>query len=265
MKKLNLKIFNSIQFFLKFIRSSLSDNRIGKKEHVTLRAKDFKYPNGKEFIKFHNRCPKLEIFGFEHTHPMALIINNSLPMDEASRLSNLYWWDGCLINRFQKVCHTYVFVLTHFSRGFSDDWKENTHNQVINHVMFEYYAEVFYYYFFSARDIIAQILSLYFSVQLAENAISFNQTFLNMITDQSVNSILLKFNEDTKDSREFRNSFTHRFTPNIPDYRSIISKDNRSLSFGGGNFIQSEKMMDNIDKSLKCLSNLMTQLKLIIK
>lgn len=265
MKKLYLRILESCQNFMKYIQSNLFDNPIRNKEHVILRAKDFKYPNKEEFIMFHNRCPKLEIFGFEHNHPLALIVNDRIPMNEASRLSNLYWWDNCLINRFEKVCHTYVFTLTHFSRGFSDDWRKNTHNQAINHIMYEYYAEVFYYYFFSARDIIAQILCSYFSVGLTENAISFNQTFLNSIKDQSVNSLLRKFDEETKDSKEFRNGFTHRYTPNIPDHRSVISEDNRSLSFGGGNFTQSEGMMDNIDKSLNSLSDLMTQLKVIIK
>jgi hypothetical protein len=226
---------------------------------------DFKYPNKKEFIKFHNRCPQLEIFGFKYDHPLALIFNDGKPMNDASRLGNLYWWDNCLINRFQKVCHTYVFTLTHFSRGFSDNWSENTYDQAINHIMFEYYAEVIYYYLFSARDIIVQILCSYFSVELTENAISFNQTFLNSIKDQSVSSLLRKFEEETKDSKEFRNSFTHRYTPNIPDHRSSISEDKGALSFGRGNFIQSERMINNIDRSLNSLSNLMTQLKLFIK
>ena len=241
------------------------DEPIRNSEHVILKSKDFKYPNKEEFIKFHNSCPKLEIFGFKHNHPLALIVNDRMPMKEASRISNLYWWENCLINRFEKVCHTYVFLSTHYSRHFSDDWRENTHKQAINHIMFEYYAEIFYYYFFSSRDIIAQILCTYFSVGLKENEISFNQTFFNSIKDQSINNILLKFEEETKDSKEFRNSFTHRFTPNIPDHRSVISEDNRALNFGGGNFIQSERIIDNIDKSLNSLSNLMTQLKIIIK
>jgi hypothetical protein len=241
------------------------DEPIGNAEHVILKSKDFKYPNKEEFIKFHNRCPKLEIFGFKHNHPLALIVNDKMPMNEASRISNLYWWDNCLINRFEKVCHTYVFLSTHYSRGFSDDWRENTHKQAINHIMFEYYAEVFYYYFFSSRDIIAQILCIYFSVRLKENKILFNQPFFNSIKDQRVKSTLLKFEEGTKDSKEFRNSFTHRFTPNIPDNRSVISQDNKALNFGGGNFIQSEKIVNNINESLNSLSKLMTQLKEFIK
>lgn len=242
-----------------------ADEPIGDAEHVILQSKDFKYPNKEESIKFHNRCSKLEIFGFKHNHPLALIVNDRMPMKEASRISNLYWWDNCLINRFQKTCHTYVFLLTHYSRGFSDDWRENTHKQAINHIMFEYYAEVFYNYFFSSRDIIAQILCTYFSVRLKENKIYFNQTFFNSIKDQSVRSILLKFDEETKDSYEFRNSFTHRFTPNIPDHRSVVSENNRALNFGGGNFIHSEGIVNNINKSLNSLSELMKQLKVYIK
>jgi hypothetical protein len=241
------------------------DEPIGNAEHVILKSKDFRYPNKEEFVKFHNRCPKLEIFGFKHNHPLALIVNDKMPMNEASRISNLYWWDNCLINRFEKVCHTYVFLSTHYSRGFSDDWRENTHKQAINHIMFEYYAEVFYYYFFSSRDIIAQILCIYFSVRLKENKILFNHTFFNSIKDLRVKSTLLKFEDETKDSKEFRNSFTHRFTPNIPDNRSVITQDNKALNFGGGNFIQSEKIVNNINESLNFLSELMIQLKEFIK
>lgn len=265
MKKLYQIILRAWQNSLKYIRLNLFDKPIGNEEHVILKSKDFKYPNKEEFIKFHNKCPRLEIFGFKHNHPLALIVNDRMPMNEASRLSNLYWWDNCLINRLQKVCHTYVFTLTHYSRGFSDDYSKGTHNQAINHIMFEYYAEVFYYYFFSARDIIAQILCSYFSIGLKENIISLNQTFINSITDQSIKSIILKFEEETKDSKEFRNGFTHRFTPNIPDHRSVISEDNRALNFGGGNFLQPEKIIDNINKSLNSLSDLMTQLKVFIK
>lgn len=241
------------------------DEPIGDAEHVTLKSKDFKYPNKGEFVKFHKICPKLEIFGFKHNHPLALIVNDRMPVNEASRISNLYWWDNCLINRFEKVCHTFVFLSTHYSRGFSDDWRENTHKQVTNHILFEYYAEVFYYYFFSSRDILAQIICLYYSIGLKENEISFNQKFYNSIKDQSVKSILLIFDEETKDSKEFRNSFTHRFTPNIPDHRSVISQDNRALNFGGGSYIQSSMIVDNINKSLNSLSGLMTQLKEFIK
>ena len=260
------------QLFLQFwqnswknIRLRLIDNLIGDEEHVILKSKDFKYPNKEEFIKFHNRCPKLEIFGFKHYHPLALIVNDRMPMNEASRSSNLYWWDNCLINRFQKVCHTYVFTLTNYYRGFSDDYKKDTHLQAVNHIMFDYYAEVFYYHFFSARDIIAQILCTYFSLALEENTISFNKTFINTIKDQRIKSILLKFEDESKDSKKYRNSFTHRFTPNIPDYRSIVSEDSRVLKFGGGNFIPAERIIDNINKSLISLSDLLIQLKIFIK
>lgn len=242
-----------------------SEELIGDAEHVILKSNDFKYPKKEEFIKFHKICPKLEIFGFQHNHPVALIVNDRVPLNEASRICNLYWWDNCLINRFEKVCHTFVFLSTHYSRGFSDDWRENTHKQATNHIMFEYYAEVFYYYFFSSRDIIAQILCIFYSIGLKESEIYFNQKFLNSIKDQNVKSILLRFNEETEDSKKFRNSFTHRFTPNIPDHRSIISHDNRALNFSEGSYIQSTKINDNVNKSLNSLSELLTQLKEFIK
>lgn len=240
------------------------DEPIGNVEHVILTSKDFKYPNRAEFIKYHEKCPKLEIFGFKHNHPIKLLVNDRLSMDEAARISNLYWWDNCLINRFSKVCHTYVFLISSFHRGFSDDWRENTHKQAVNHILFEYYAEIFYYFFFSSRDIIAHILCSYFSIPFPEDKISFNQKFIDAINNQSVKDILLKFDTDTSEAEEFRNTFTHRFTPNIPDYRSIISKDKRALEFRGGSYLQSEIITTNIELSLTSLSELMKKLKAFV-
>lgn len=241
-----------------------ADEPIRDAEYVILKSNDFKYPNKQEFIKFHSECPKLQIFGFEHNHPLVLIVNESISIDEASRTSNLYWWENCLINRFEKVCHTYTFLATHYSRGFSDDWRENTNKQAVNHIMFEYYAEVFYYYFFSSRDILAQILCAYYSIPIKEDKISFNQKFITSIIELDVKNILKKFDKGTAEAKEFRNGFTHRFTPNIPDHRSVISEDGRALSFGGGRFLQSERIKNNIDKSLNSLSLMMTELRTVI-
>ena len=119
------------------------------------------------------------------------------------------------------------FVSTHYSRGFADDWSKDTEKQAINHILFEYYSEVFYYYYFSARDIIAQILSSYYSLSYKENEVSFNKTFINSMPDSTVQNLLMKFDEESNESKEFRNSFTHRYTPTLPDHRSIISEDNK--------------------------------------
>lgn len=250
---------------LKRICSKYFNKPIGNKNSVILKSKDFRYPNKAEFLKFHNNCPRLEVFGFNYVHPLALIITDKIPMNEASRLGNLNLWDYCLINRFQKICHTYVFVSTYYSRGFIDDWSKNTEKQAINHIMFEYYSEVFYYYYFSARDIIAQILCTYYALDFKEKEISFNKTIINSIKDSNVQNLLLKFDEETRDSKEFRNSFTHRFTPTLPDHRSIISNSKRKINFGAGNFLQSDLIILNIDKSLTALSILMTELRKIIK
>jgi hypothetical protein len=234
-------------------------------EYITIHSKDLKYPSAKEFNKAYKNCPKLKIFNFKHNHPLVLIVNERMPMNDASRLSNLYWWDNCLLFRLQNVRDTYVYTLTNYNRGFLDDYAKCTHIQLINHLLFNYSAEIFYYYYFSTRDIIAQILNFYYSLGIKEDKLHFNRALISKIKDQSVKNILLKFEDATKSANDYRNGFTHRYTPNLPDHRSVVVRDNKELSFGGGSFIESDKILENINGSLNALSNLILELREYIK
>jgi hypothetical protein len=234
-------------------------------EYITIHSEDLKYPSEKEFKKVLKKCPKLEIFNFAYNHALILIVNERKSLNEASRLSNLYWWDSCLQYRLEKVRDTYVYTLTNHSRGFFDDYTKCTHIQLINHFGFNYYAEIFYYFFFSTRDIIAQILNSFYSLGIKENQLHFNKAFINKIIDKNVKIILLKYEDDTIRASDYRNGFTHRFTPNLPDHRSVVIKDNKELKFGGGRFIESGKIVENIDNSINSLSNFILELKEFIK
>jgi hypothetical protein len=231
------------------------------KEYVTLKREDYKYPSQKEFLKHLKKCPRLEIFDFRRTHPLALIVNDRIPMNEASRLGNLYWWDNCFLYRLEKVRDSYIYTMTNYYRGFLEDYFKCTHKQLVNHFQFNYYAEIFYYYYFSTRDIIAQILNSYYLLGIKENKVLFNKLFINKILDPRVKNILIIFEEETKDSNDYRNGFTHRFTPNIPDHRSTIVEGNKKLDFYGGRYIESDKMIKNINDSINSLSKLILELK----
>jgi hypothetical protein len=234
-------------------------------EKITLKSEDFKYPTEEERYEIQKSCPKLENFDFKYNHTLALVINNGIPVDDASRRTNLFWWDYCLINRIGNLHATYIYTLTNYNRGFSDDYDKCTHIQLINKLLFDYYAEIFYYYFFSTRDIIVQILSNFYSLDTREDKLYFNSEFINKINNISVRNAILSFEASTKDAYEYRNQFAHRYTPNIADFRTVISDDKRKLSFGGGGFITSVKIVENINDSLNSLSKFIIELKEFVK
>ena len=232
---------------------------------IILKSDDFKYPTEKERYEIQKDWPRLENFDFKYNHPLALVVNEGVPMDDASRQSNLFWWDYCLINRIGNLRATYIYTLTNYNRGFSDDLEKCTHIQLFNKLLFDYYAEIFYYYFFSTRDIIVQILGNFYSLSTKEDKLYFNSEFINKLNNISVRNAILSFEASTKDAYKYRNEFAHRYTPNIVDYRTVISDDKLKMSFGGGGFITSVKIVENINDSLNTLSKFILELKEFVK
>jgi hypothetical protein len=104
-------------------------------------------------------------------------------------------------------------------------------------------------------------LNYYYSLGLKEDKVILNSSFVDKIVNQNVKDILLKFEESTKTANDYRNGFTHRFTPNIPDNRSSIIRDNMELKFNAGRFVSSDKIVENINDSVRTLSNFIRDLK----
>jgi hypothetical protein len=229
-----------------------------------LKYEDFQYPTKKEYERIRKKISNLQNFNFNYTPVMTLILKERMPLNDASRFNNLNNWDYCLINRLAMVRDSYLYAFTNFHRGFNDDYHKCSDIQSVNHMLFDYYAEIFYYYYFSTRDIIAQILRTYYSIEIKEDKLYFNIMFINKIKDARVKSIIIKFVDSTRDTNDFRNGFTHRYTPNLPDYRSVIIEDNMKMNFGGGHYIESKKIVENIDKSLNSLSDFLIELKQFI-
>jgi len=230
---------------------------------MIINADDFKYPSKKERIEAQINLPKFDVFGFNYIDELVSIFKEKKTLHEASRSGNLYWWDNCLQNRFGKLRETFIYTITNYNRGFSDDISLCPENKIVNRISFDYYAEIFYYYFFSSRDIIAQIIRLYYSIKIEENKLHFDNALILKINDLTVKDAVIFFYKATKDASDYRNGFAHRFPLNLPDYRSIITIDegHKSLSKGGGGFISSENIVENIILSLNSLSILMKELK----
>ncbi len=233
------------------------------KKEIIIKADDYKYPSLDERKEVIKNYPTLTSFGFKYKSGLESLINDELSFDDALKKENLYWWDNCLLNRFGTLKETYIFMLTSYKRGFNDDYSNCSHLEIVNRLQFDYFAEIFYYYFFSSRDIIAQIIRLYYKINIKENKLHFNEDFIRKINEVKVKDSSMAFLKATKVASEFRNGFAHRFTPTISDYRINITEEEgkRYLNFGIGNFTKSKKIVENIDYSLTSLITLIDELK----
>jgi hypothetical protein len=228
-----------------------------------IKANEYKYPSLDESKQVVKDYPKISRLGFKYKDELESLINNNLSLDEAMKHGNLYWWDNCLLNRLGALKKTYIYALTNYNRGFIDEYSKCSHNEFVNRILFDYYAEIFYYYFFSARDIIAQIIRLYFNIAIKEKQLRFDSKFIDKIPDINVKNSIKTFYTATKDASEFRNSFAHRFTPTLYDNRSYITEKDgkKSLNLGDGDLIESKRIVENIKNSVISLSIFIHELK----
>ena len=233
---------------------------------VIFKSNDFKYPSQDERKEAIKGYPDLECFDFEHKSGIKSILTDKMPLKEASRKENLFWWNSYLQNRLGSLQESYIYMITNYNRGFSDGYLKCHENEYINKFLFDYYAEIFYYYLFSTKDIIAQILNLYFSIDLDEEKVYVNKSFLENISGKD-KGLFKNFDKATEEAKKIRNSFAHRFSPNHPDYRLVYSihNDSESVRIGGRIFTSSDKIVKNINNSLKKLQTLILDLKKIMK
>jgi hypothetical protein len=229
------------------------------KKSITIKSSDFRYPTKEERAKINAECQKLTPFGFEYCSEIVMLIQDQLTPEEVKRKSDLFEWDICLLNKLGKLKETYLLLNSSYQRGKSTQTKNK---KAANEYLFDYYTEIYYFYFFSARDLIAQIINVFYKLKIEDKDVDFhklaNNKNLNLIKD-----ILTDFSEATKMTSDIRNSFTHRFPSNYPDSRSVIINDNGRIGYGfcGGKRISPEDFIFNISESHKKLAELIIKLK----
>lgn len=234
---------------------------------MLLKRVDFKYPSIEEILAIKDKIPKFSNFGFKYNSSLELCVSNTVPMDEAIRIGNLHDWDICLLNRFGKLRTTYERILVLFNRGISKDFDTdiNSSKVLVDTLLFEYYSEVFYYFYFSSLDILAQIICLYYDPFVKEESVSFNERFVKEYNKYILNdNILLTTYEQLKDARDCRNSFTHRFTPLMVDNRASFIENNKKIlgaGFGNVEKYDHEFIIKNTNDSMNILADLMIKLK----
>lgn len=198
---------------------------------ITLKADTFKYPTKEERRTINNLIPRIDRFNVECKSATIEILQKS-SFETAIRDEDIYWWCNCVNNRLGKLEETFVYVQTHYIREQEIKNKESE-NRHTDKILLEYFIEIFYYYFFSARDVIRQLLNIFCNLGIEEHKIFLNEKFVEKIQSKESKSALTDFLNNTKDSYNIRNSFNHRYTPTHQDFRATknIVKEENKISF----------------------------------
>ncbi len=229
---------------------------------ITLKSNSFKYPTKGERKRINNQTPKIKRFNVEYKSAAIEILSDS-SFETAIRGEDIYWWCNCLNNRLGKLTETYIYVQTYYQRQ-QENNEEKSQNVHTDKILLDYFIEIYYYYFFSSRDVLGQLLNIFYDLKNKEHKIFLNEQFVSEIKSKEVRNGLNDFLDNTKDSYNIRNSFNHRFTPTLQDFRAernVVKKDNR-IDFYSAKEIKIETFLndtENLMKHLECLMNILVK------
>lgn len=231
---------------------------------MILLREDFNYPSKSEIDKISNEIPRIDILGFKYTSKTKAIFSGILN-EEVKRIDHLFWWDHCLANRLGRLRQTFEYLLVHHMRGITELSNPKSPKEAANTLLLDYYSDVFYYFYFSSLDIIAQILNVYFRLKIEEDKVDFTRIKNKKTPVKELLDFFYKFNEP---SRNFRNTFTHRFSPTMGDFRAktVMGEDDQNiLGFGTKKQVALDTIVCNIKNAMKMLSTLLDELRNYLK
>ncbi len=231
---------------------------------MILESKYYKYPTLEERRDYAQKNKKLLRFQFESISLFNSFFNKKTDIEEIYEKNQLYYWNIVLSNRLGKLSETKLFLTTHFDRGFKERPLECKNQELVDRMLFDYFAEIFYNFFFSSLDTLAHVLNHFYNLNIEENKVSFGWILFSKINQLEIKNKLKEFNSSIKEAREFRNSFNHRFPVNHKDYR-IKKEDNKTFSEGFGKIIPSKDIIKNINDSTNLFNGLLKELKSILE
>lgn len=236
-------------------------------KNVLIKSESFTYPNRAERKSLSDEYPKIPVLKFDCKVSKVDLLTRKVPFEHFDRKNNLFYWNRLLYNRFQIVKESYIIAMVNYRRGFTDDPSLKLDEaQFLNKWKFDYYAEMFYYLFFSAQDQLAHILKIFYELRLDEWQTALTPVLTCKIQNGEVKTALNTFAGVTGDARKYRNAFAHRFPPTEPDFRSEfnIVNEKKELSFREGPQVSAEEIVANMKSSVDALNELMIKLRELV-
>jgi hypothetical protein len=232
-------------------------------EGRVLKSKYYKYPSKSEKEGTKHSIPTFYYFNIPYVNEMHLFLEGKVTIEEASRRNHIYHWNIHLKNRLGKLRETYWYLIILYQRGFSDDYKKCNDEELVNKVQFSYYGEIFYYLFFSTRDVLGQFINSLYGLGIEEENLKFSIKSFEKIEDEIVKSGIYDFLKETKMANNYRNGFTHRFPIDTPDRRTLVdhSEDKTFISRKTGSFVTSSELIENMTEVLNSLKSLLNKIK----
>jgi len=229
-----------------------------------LKSRYYKFPSLIERKSWSDKIPKYVNFGFKPINILSSSLKGTHTLTEINRANNLHNWNIVLSNKLYKLHETELFLKTHFERGIKENILASNQRELVDHVMFNYFTEIYYYFFFSTIETLAQIINEYYHLKIPENKVAFNYTLIKNTEIQKISEHLLVFNNSVEVARQYRNSFTHKFPKNEKDYRTSLSNENglTKLSAGRGDNISNQYFLKNVTQCSEKLKVLLDKLKL---
>lgn len=192
-------------------------------------------------------------------------------------------WLNRLNNKLGKLRFSYVLSQYYFLKGIPDEnWEieleaggtkffpdfKNKGDHYI-HFLFNYSTENFYYHYISALDCLAQLLNIYYGINIVEKKVSFNIKFIEklVVFDTNLSDQLNYFLESTEVIRDSRNGFAHRFPSNEIDFRSKKSIENgrEVITMGSSHYKNSKQSIKEMQNSIKLLAKLLRDVEISLK
>ncbi len=230
---------------------------------IYLESKSFTYPDEIERKQYSEKYKKFETIEVEYIHTLISMHNYKLTFEEAQNLEDINWCYNCFINRLNKLSQSHLYLITHYNRSRKNE------NLFTDKYLFEYYNEIFYYYYYSVRDIIAQLINEIEDLKIKESDIYINK-LIPKIKDKNLRKDFSNFCTKTNESyKVIRNAFNHRFSPNINDNRSKITdlkKDNvYEFGFPKSNKISNKEFYEDTELLMNELHKLIPTLNRLIQ
>ena len=232
-----------------------------------LKSETFSYPTKEERREINKEIPKITRLKFDYKSAFINYLETN-DIHNSINQEDIYWWNLCLSNRFGKLEKTFLYVITHYKRFNKFEIEENE-AKFTESLLYDYYVEIFYYFFYSVRDVLGQLLNVLFYINLEENKIFLNKSFTRRIPNEKIRIIFENFLTKTASSYStYRNAFNHRFTPTQRDNRAkttiSIKNNEEEIGFGFGKDISKKEFHQDTFKLMQELSQLMEKFDRII-